>query len=152
MGVEQGSRDRRVLRFLRLAFDIGFNALYGEDNEFMGEEIYPGSIYECLTIPCIIAGQLLCRPCFFNRCTRHAVAQITTFNSVCMKVLIYSCCMCFQGARVLPSITAMSTARTLRINGEEDPYLRVVLPKRDPMKGTDSERVRKVQRLKKMFY
>ncbi len=38
MGVEQGSRDRRVLRFLRLAFDIGFSALYGEDNEFMGEE------------------------------------------------------------------------------------------------------------------
>jgi hypothetical protein len=45
VGVKQGSRDRRVLRFLRLAFDIGFNALYGEDNEFMGEEIYPGSIY-----------------------------------------------------------------------------------------------------------
>jgi hypothetical protein len=47
----------------------------------------------------------------------------------------------------------MSTARALRINSEEDPYLRVVLPERDPtMKGTDSERVRKVQRLKKMFY
>ena len=151
MAVEQGSGDRRVLGFLRLAFGIGINALYGEDNEFMGEEIYPGSIYECLTIPCIIAGQLLCRPCFFNRCTRHAVAQITTFNSVCMKVLIFSFCIVFSRHRVLPSITAM-TARTLRIYSEEDPDLRVVLPERDSnMKGIDSERVRKVQRLKKMY-
>jgi metallophosphoesterase superfamily enzyme len=71
-----------------------------------------------------------------------------------MKVLIYSFCIVFSRRHlVLPSITAMSTARALRINSEEDPYLRVVLPERDPtMKGTDSERVRKVQRLKKMFY
>ena len=44
--------------------------------------------------------------------------------------------------RFLHSITALSCARTLRITGEEDPDLRVVLPERDPnVKGTDSERV-----------
>ena len=70
-----------------------------------------------------------------------------------MKVLIYSFCIVFsRRRRVLPSITAMSTARTLRIYSEEDPDLRVVLPERDPiMKGIDSERVLKVQRLKKMY-
>ncbi len=84
----------------------------------------------------------------------QSVAQITTFNSVCMKVLIYSFCIVFsRRRRVLRSITAMPTARALRINGEKDPDLRVVLPERDPnMKGIDSERVRKVHRLKKMFY
>ena len=67
-----------------------------------------------------------------------------------MKVLIFSFCIVFTRHRVLPSITAM-TARTLRIYSEEDPDLRVVLPERDSnMKGIDSERVRKVQRLKKM--
>ena len=78
---------------------------------------------------------------------RQSVAQITTFNSVFMKVLIYSFCILFsRRRRVLRSITAMPTARALRINGEEDPDLRVVLPERDPnMKGIDSERVRKVQ-------
>ena len=82
----------------------------------------------------------------------QSVAQITTFNSVCMKVLIYSFCIVFSRHRVLPSITAMSTARTLRIYSEEDPDLRVVLPERDPiMMGIDSERVLKVQRLKKMY-
>ncbi len=48
-----------------------------------------------------------------------------------MKVLIYSFCIVFSRRhRVLPSITAMSTARTLRIYSEEDPDLRVVLPER----------------------